>query len=69
MSGNNHDELIFDIFSALAQFERLLIQELTTAGLAAARACGRNEGRAKVTSDETKCVLAKKVHAAKSLTN
>ena len=31
-------ELIFNIFSALAQIERRLIQERTKAGLAAARA-------------------------------
>ncbi|MEM9410444.1 MAG: recombinase family protein [Planctomycetota bacterium] len=34
-------ELIFKIFSALAQFERRLIQERTKAGLAAARARGK----------------------------
>ena len=34
-------ELIFHIFSALAQFERRLIQERTKAGLASARARGR----------------------------
>src|SRR5262245_5306690 len=34
-------ELIFHIFSALAQFERRLIQERTRAGLASARAHGR----------------------------
>ena len=34
-------ELIFHIFSALAQFERRLIQERTNAGLASARARGR----------------------------
>ena len=33
-------ELVFHIFSALAQFERRLIQERTRAGLAAARARG-----------------------------
>jgi DNA invertase Pin-like site-specific DNA recombinase len=33
-------ELIFHIFSSLAQFERRLIQERTKAGLAAARARG-----------------------------
>ncbi len=38
-------ELIFNIFSALAQFERRLIQERTKAGLEAARARGRNGGR------------------------
>ncbi len=38
-------ELIFHVFSALAQFERRLIQERTKAGLAAARARGRKGGR------------------------
>jgi DNA invertase Pin-like site-specific DNA recombinase len=38
-------ELIFHIFSALAQFERRLIQERTRAGLAAARARGKKGGR------------------------
>ena len=37
-------ELMFHIFSALAQFERRLIQERTRAGLAAARARGRHYG-------------------------
>ena len=60
-------ELIFNIFSALAQFERRLIQERTKAGLAAARARGRNGGRPKVTAKEARVVLAKKLHADKSL--
>ncbi len=60
-------ELIFNIFSALAQFERRLIQERTKAGLAAARARGRNGGRPKVTANEARVVLAKKLHADKSL--
>ena len=60
-------ELIFNIFSELAQFEHRLIQERTKAGLAAARTRGRNGGRPKITSDETKVVLAKKLHADKSL--
>jgi DNA invertase Pin-like site-specific DNA recombinase len=38
-------ELIFHTFSALAQFERRLIQERTRAGLAAARARGKKGGR------------------------
>src|SRR6266852_5468253 len=38
-------ELVFHIFSALAQFERRLMQERTQAGLAAARARGRRGGR------------------------
>ncbi len=40
-------ELIFNIFSSLAQFERRLIQERTKAGLEAARARGRKDGRKK----------------------
>jgi DNA invertase Pin-like site-specific DNA recombinase len=37
--------LIFHIFAALAEMERDLIRERTQAGLAAARARGRNGGR------------------------
>jgi len=37
--------LVFHIFAALAEFERDLIRERTTAGLAAARARGRKGGR------------------------
>jgi DNA invertase Pin-like site-specific DNA recombinase len=40
-------KLVFHIFGALAEFERSLIQERTTAGLAAARARGRVGGRPK----------------------
>ena len=38
-------KLIFHIFSALAEFERDLIQERTQAGLKAARARGKMGGR------------------------
>ncbi len=43
-SGGN---LIFQVFGALAEFERNLIQDRTNAGLAAARARGRSGGRPK----------------------
>jgi DNA invertase Pin-like site-specific DNA recombinase len=38
-------KLVFHIFAAMAEFERDLIRERTNAGLAAARARGRNGGR------------------------
>jgi len=38
-------KLVFHVFAALAEFERNLIRERTKAGLAAARARGRNGGR------------------------
>ncbi len=40
-------KLIFHIFGALAEFERDIIRERTTAGLIAARARGRRGGRPK----------------------
>lgn len=40
-------KLVFHIFGALAEFERELIRERTRAGLAAARARGRQGGRPK----------------------
>jgi len=47
--------LMFHIFAALAQFERGLISERTKAGLASARARGRNGGRrAKMTTKQTR---------------
>lgn len=55
-------ELIFNIFSSLAQFERRLIQERTRAGLAAARACGKKGGRKKICSTDTKVLMAKNMH-------
>ena len=60
-------ELIFHIFSALAQFERRLIQERTRAGLAAARARGRIGGRPRVDVDQAKVLAAQKLQADRSL--
>lgn len=60
-------ELIFHVFSALAQFERRLIQERTNAGLAVARARGRHGGRPKMSVDAAKVRLTKKLHRDKTL--
>jgi len=48
----NGGKLIFHIFSALAEFERDLIQERTQAGLKAARARGRLGGRPPLLDDK-----------------
>jgi DNA invertase Pin-like site-specific DNA recombinase len=60
-------ELVFMIFSALAQFERRLISERTKAGLAAARARGRLGGRRKVEPDNPKVLTAKALHRDRSM--
>jgi DNA invertase Pin-like site-specific DNA recombinase len=58
----------FQIFGALAEFERNLIRERTLAGLAAARARGRKGGRprAKGLNDEKKVAMACALHNDKS---
>lgn len=55
-------ELMFNIFSALAQFERRLIQERTRAGLSAARARGRRGGRRPLDSADPRVKTAKRMH-------
>ena len=60
-------ELIFHIFSALAQFERRLIQERTRAGLAAARARGRTGGRPPIEIDVAKVLAAQKLQENSTL--
>lgn len=55
-------ELVFHIFSALAQIERRLIQERTRAGLASARARGRLGGRPPIDLDEAKVRAAPRLH-------
>ena len=55
-------ELVFNIFSSLAQFERKLIQERTIAGLKAARARGRLGGRPPLSPNNPKVIAAKQMH-------
>lgn len=57
-------KLVFQIFGALAEFERNLIRERTQAGLEAARARGRNGGRPKAL-DGKKVELAYQLYDAK----
>jgi DNA invertase Pin-like site-specific DNA recombinase len=54
-------KLIFHIFGALAEFERNLIRERTMAGLAAARARGRQGGRPKKL-DTRKAAMAQRLY-------
>lgn len=52
-------KLVLGIFAALAEFERELIAERTTAGQASARARGRNGGRPyKMTSIKLRLAMA-----------
>jgi DNA invertase Pin-like site-specific DNA recombinase len=60
-------ELVFHIFTALAQFERRLIQERTNAGLAAARARGRKGGRKPIPASDPRVQMAKKMHSDRTL--
>ena len=57
--------MVFQIFGALAEFERNLIRERTQAGLVAARARGRKGGRPKALN-ETKIELAHKLYDEKN---
>lgn len=58
--------LVFHIFSALAQFERDLIRERTSAGLKAAEARGRKGGRRPVVTPDK--LERAKVHVTAGLT-
>jgi DNA invertase Pin-like site-specific DNA recombinase len=60
-------ELMFNIFSALAQFERRLIQERTRAGLSAARARGKKGGRKPIAANDPKVVTAKEMYKNKKI--
>ena len=47
-----HGELLFQLFGALAQYERALIQERVKAGINAAKFRGRHSGRPRALDDE-----------------
>ncbi|MEY3334088.1 MAG: hypothetical protein RLZZ176_2391 [Cyanobacteriota bacterium] len=64
---NNSGRLIFHLFAALAEFERHLIRERTTAGLVAARGRGHRGGRPKAL-DPTKRQLAVRLYTEKQYT-
>ena len=61
-------ELVFHIFSALARFERRLIQERTRAGLTAARARGKHGGRQALQPEEPRVRMAYTMYADRRLT-
>jgi len=60
-------ELIFNIFSSLAQFELHLIRERTRAGLIAARSRGRQGGRKKIEHTVPKVIMAKNMYRSKNV--
>jgi DNA invertase Pin-like site-specific DNA recombinase len=55
-------KLVFHVSGALAEFERDLIRERTTAGLAAVRARGHKGGRPKKLADPKKLALAQTLY-------
>jgi DNA invertase Pin-like site-specific DNA recombinase len=59
--------LIFNVFAAMAQFERDLIRERTNAGLQAARARGRKGGRPSKLSDKER-VRIRELYQSRALT-
>ena len=59
-------ELVFHIFSAMAQFERRLIQERTRAGLTAARARGRRGGRPALDPQDPRVQMAKTLYQGRA---
>ncbi|WP_064198654.1 MULTISPECIES: recombinase family protein [Emticicia] len=63
-TGSSTGKLVFHIFGALAEFERNLIRERTTAGLTAARSRGRVGGRPKKLN-EKKSKMARDMYDSK----
>jgi DNA invertase Pin-like site-specific DNA recombinase len=54
--------LVFQIFGALAEFERNLIKERTVAGLEAARVRGRKGGRPRHNPNSDRVAFAKRLY-------
>lgn len=59
--------LVFQIFEALAEFERNLITERTLAGLEAARARGRKGGRPRRNPASGRVAMAKKLYIDRTI--
>jgi DNA invertase Pin-like site-specific DNA recombinase len=59
--------LVFQIFGALAEFERNLIKERTVAGLEAARARGRTGGRPRRNPASGRVPLAKRLYRDRTI--
>jgi DNA invertase Pin-like site-specific DNA recombinase len=59
--------LVFQIFGALAEFERNLITERTIAGLEAARARGRKGGRPRRNPASGRVAMAKKMYRDRTI--
>ena len=59
--------LVFQIFGALAEFERNLITERTIAGLEAARARGRKGGRPRRNPSSGRVAMAKKLYRDRTI--
>jgi DNA invertase Pin-like site-specific DNA recombinase len=59
--------LVFQIFGALAEFERNLIKERTMAGLEAARARGRKGGRPRRNPSSGRVAMAKKLYSDRTI--
>ncbi|MCX6179193.1 MAG: recombinase family protein [Chlorobiales bacterium] len=62
-------EMIFNIFTTLAQFERRLIQERAIADLLSVKVSGCNGGRSKISADDARVLIAKKLSKKLSITS
>lgn len=60
-------ELVFNIFSCLAHFERRIIQERTKAGLESARSRGKIGGRKPIKNNDPRVIIAKKMHGDQNI--